>query len=632
MPEAEAFHPGFTLALALAAGVLAQSAARHLHIPGIVLLLAAGIGLGPDGLGWVQPTNLGAGLYTMVDIAVAVVLFEGGLNLQMSRLRREQAPIRRLVTLGALTTLLGGALAAHVLLEWDWNIAVLFGGLVVVTGPTVVGPLITELRLKQRIATILEAEGVLIDPIGAILAALLLDIVLAPNAGGLASGGAGLALRIAFGAVAGIAAGVLIARALRVRRLVPQGFENIFVLAMVILLFESCESVVSHSGILAVTSAGVAVGNLRTLVDRDLREFKDQLSMLLIGLLFIMLAANVRFEQVQALGWPGLVVVAALVLVVRPLGVFISTLGSEYSTRERLFIAWIAPRGIVAAAVASIVAAALEAQGMAGGTELRALVFLTIACTVTLAGVTGGPIASALGVRMPGRNGVAILSVNALGLALGDALRAEAKPVTFIDSNPQSCRVASDRGFNVVYGNAIQESVMQRARLDALETVIGMTSNKTLNGVFANRAREDFGVPVGLIAAAQVDGGLVSEMVERSEAHVVFEGLHDVQRWDVRFRRGDVQIVRRRFRERPPSEDQATATPNPGERFVILALHGSRGTRPMSMDQKPGRGDEATVAIHAPEREEALRILESMGWWEIPEMLAGEGEGEASTA
>ena len=614
-------HPGFTLALALAAGVCAQSAARHLRIPGIVLLLAAGVGLGPDGLGWVQPRELGMGLYTIVDIAVAVILFEGGLNLQMSRLRREQAAIRRLVTWGALTTLAGGALACRFLLDWDWGAAILFGGLVVVTGPTVVGPLITELRLKQRVATVLEAEGVLIDPIGAILAALLLDVVLAPNVDALASGGLGLAWRIGFGAVSGIAAGFLIAWSLRVRRLVPEGHENIFVLAMVLLLFEVCESVVTHSGILAVTSAGVAVGNLRTLVDRDLREFKDQLSVLLIGLLFIMLAADVRFEQVQALGWPGLWVVAALVLVVRPLGVFLSSLGSELSRRERLFVAWVAPRGIVAAAVASIVAGALERAGMQGGPELRALVFLTIACTVLLAGATAGPVASWLGVRMPGRNGVAILAANALGLALADALRAGGRPVVFLDSNPQSCRDAEERGYNVVYGNAIQERTMQRARLESVDTTVALTTNKTLNGVFASRAREDFGVPQGLVAVAQTDGGLVTEMLDRSEADLVFDGPHDVQRWNVRFRRNDVEIVRRRYRETTETGQTPAEQIAVGERFVVLVVQRGDETVPMAMGYRPVRGDEATVAVHAPEREEALRALESMGWWEIPEML-----------
>ena len=175
-------HAALTLVLALAAGVLAQAVARHLHLPGIVLLLVVGAVLGPDGVGWVRPEALGEGLFTIVELSVAVILFEGGLNLEISRLRREQAPIRRLVLGGALVTLFGGAVAAHFALDWSWMIALVFGSLVVVTGPTVVGPLVEELRLRPRVATVLEAEGVLIDPIGAILARVVLELVLAPAA------------------------------------------------------------------------------------------------------------------------------------------------------------------------------------------------------------------------------------------------------------------------------------------------------------------------------------------------------------------------------------------------------------------------------------------------------------------
>ena len=166
----EGAHPALTLVLALAVGILAQAVARHVRVPGIVILLVVGVALGPDGLGWVQPQALGDGLFAIVDLAVAVILFEGGLNLEISRLRREQAPIRRLVSVGALVTMAGGALAVSALFDWPWMQALLFGSLVVVTGPTVIGPLVDSVRLRPRVATVLEAEGVLIDPIGAILA------------------------------------------------------------------------------------------------------------------------------------------------------------------------------------------------------------------------------------------------------------------------------------------------------------------------------------------------------------------------------------------------------------------------------------------------------------------------------
>lgn len=644
----EVGDPTFGLVLALAAGVFAQSMARQLRVPGIVLLLAVGMGLGPDGLGWVRPRELGDGLYAIVDLAVAVILFEGGLNLQLSRLRRAQLAIRRLVTWGALITLFGGALAARWLLGWEWQSSLLFGSLVVVTGPTVVGPLITELRLKPRVATVLEAEGVLIDPIGAIVAVLVLELVLAPDVDSLTAGGVGLLLRLGFGVAAGLVGGYVISRMLVVRNLIPEGFVNIVTLAAVLLLFEGCDALVSHSGIMAVTLAGAVVGNLGEGVDRDLREFKDQLSILLIGLLFVVLAADVRFEQMAMLGTPGLLVVAALILLIRPLGVYLATRGSDLSLKERGFVAWVAPRGIVAAAVASIVAGTLERDGVPGGLEIRALVFLTIACTVVLAGLTAAPVGRLLGVRLPGRDGVAILSANALGLALADALRAGGRPVVFLDSNPQQSRLVEEAGHNVVFGNAIQERVMQRARFESIDTVVALTGNDSLNGVFVRRAHELFGVPKGLVATNQTRGGLASEMVGHGGADTVFDGQHDVQRWDVRARRGDLEIVRRRFGEplevAEEEESETTASglsasaPNAnstaasGERYVILATERGDKVVPMSAGLVPRRGDEATVAIHIPDREDALRLLEAAGWWEVPEMVDRDTEAAEDSA
>jgi len=424
--------PKLTFALALLAGMFAQALARHLRLPGIVLLLIAGVSLGPDGLGWIQPRQLGDGLFAIVDFAVAIILFEGGLNLQLSRLRREGAAIRRLITFGAMITLVGGAYAVHVWIGWGLMESLLFGGLIVVTGPTVVGPLVSELRLKPRVATVLEAEGVLIDPIGAILAVVILRLALSGDPGSLflEHSGAGLA-RIAAGSLFGVVAGFGLARVLRVSRLLPEGLENVSVLSAVLLLYAGAEALLSQSGVLAVTVAGIVVGNTRTPVERDLREFKDQLTVMLIGLLFVMLAADVRYEQVAALGWAGFGVVATLILVVRPLGVWLCTLGSELAFEERLFIAWVAPRGIVAAAIASLVAVDLERAGLPGGAELRALVFLTIAVTVTLAGLTAGPIGNLLGVRLRKRDTVAILSAQVLGLALAEELRRGGGPCGF---------------------------------------------------------------------------------------------------------------------------------------------------------------------------------------------------------
>ena len=614
----EGGHAAFTLVLALAVGVLAQATARHLRVPGIVLLLVAGAALGPDGLGWVDPVALGESLFPLVELSVAIILFEGGLNLEISRLRRESAAIRRLVLYGSLITLAGGACAVRLFVDgWDWMAAMVFGGLVVVTGPTVVGPLVSELRLRPRVGTVLEAEGVLIDPIGAILAVLLLEVALAPGADSLASGGTVLLYRTGLGLLVGGVGGLAMAWLLR-SSLVPEGYGNIVVLASVLLLFQGCEEVLSNSGLLAVTVAGVAVGNLRSPVDRDLREFKDQLTVLLIGMLFVLLAASVRLDDVRDLGIPGLKVVAALVFVVRPLAVAISTAGSELSWRERLLVAWVAPRGIVAAAVASAVAVALVREGIEGSEQLLALVFLTIACTVFLAGFTAGPVATLLGQRMPGRDAVAILGAGGLGLLLARELRARNIPVVFLDSNPQSCRRAEEDGFPVVFGNALQERTQLRARMAGVGTVVGLTPNQMLNSIFVSRTCDRFGVPRGYVAVEHFEKGLAPELVQAGEAQVLFDGAHEVERWDVRERHGSVDVEHWKLVTAPKAAEGESAgepgAPEGGDRFVVLCVQRGKLTLIMHGGRELKPGDVAAVAIHHDERESVHESLRALGF------------------
>ncbi|MGH0035809.1 MAG: cation:proton antiporter [Myxococcota bacterium] len=615
----DAAHPTLTVALALGVGVLAQSVARRLRIPGIVVLLAVGAGLGPEGLGWVRPRDLGEGLYAIVDLAVAIILFEGGLNLQISRLRRAQVAIQRLVTVGALVSLAGGAVAAHTFLDWPWTTSLLFGSLIIVTGPTVIGPLVSELRLRPRVATVLSAEGVLIDPIGAIVAVLTLELVLSPGADNLAQGAGELMLRLGFGALAGVAGGYLLTRLMRIERLLPEGHENIFVLASVLLLFEGCEQVVSHSGIMAVTLAGVVVGNLRILGDRDLREFKDQLTVLLIGLLFVLLAADVGLEQVRDLGWAGVATVAALVLVVRPVGVWLSTIGGSLSTRERAFVAWVAPRGIVAAAIASLVARALEVEQIPGGLEIRALVFLTIASTVVLAGLTAGPVANLLDVRQPRRDAVAILGADEVGLALARWLREGGITCTFLDSNPQNCRRAEEDGFGVVYGNAMEERTLRRARFDLVGTAIALTPNQTVNSAFIHRTRDLFRVPKALVAVSRLDTGLASDLVAQKEASIAFDGPHDLARWNVRFRREAVVLETREYAPADGETENENGEEALGERAMLLAIRRRESVIPMSRDLRPQAGDRLLVAIHEPDRDEVDALLVLRGWMSLPD-------------
>ena len=621
-------QPGLTVAIALAAGVLAQSISKQARLPGIVLLLAVGATLGPEGLGWVQPPSLGDGLFILVELGVAVILFEGGLNLEWSRLRREEAVIRRLISVAAVVTLVGATLAVRVALGWSWDLAALFGSLVVVTGPTVVTPLLRDMRLKPRLRTVLEAEGVFIDAVGALLATLVLQIVLLPEAPAIAGELRHVASSLGFGLVAGLVTGGVLAYLLRTGLFVAHRYETVFTLAFVILLFEASNAVWEQSGILAVIVAGIVVGNMDTPVDRDLKDFKDRLTVLLVGLLFVLLAADVALDDVWALGWPGLAVVAILAFVIRPVAVWLATWGGDLTPRERLFVGLVGPRGIIAAAIASLTVIALDAQGMSGGPALRAMVFLTIAGTVVTAGVLARPAASLLGLRQPRRDRVAILGAQGLGLALGEELRLAGRSVVFLDADPRHCRHAEEANFPVVFGDALEERTLLRAQVDSIGTVIGLTANEHLNRLFMRQALSVHGVPRGHLALA-ADGHEVPEPLQKLEITLLFEDTHDVERWNVRWRHNEVEVVHLEFRppERPPDapsdapESDWTAARGRAhrERFVFLTLARGTNVAPMAHNASPRTGDVAAVALYVPERDEALRALSDAGWRVSPQ-------------
>ena len=615
-------HAGLTISIALAAGVLAQSLARHLNIPSIILLLALGVALGPEVLGWVHPESMGQGLLELVDFAIAVILFEGGLNLQWSRLRRQETPIRRLVTWGAVLTLAGAGLVAHVILGWSIANSLLFGSLVVVTGPTVVAPLVRDMRLRPHMRTILEAEGVLIDPIGAVLAILVLNVVLSPATETLASELYQLGLRLGFGIFAGAVGGYFVGLLLRWPGLVPHGYTNIFTLALTYVLFQLSDQVIPQSGILAVTVAGILVGNLGTHVDRDLRDFKDQMTAMLVGLLFILLAADIRWKDIVLL-WPAAWwAVAALIFLVRPVSVFMSTIGAGLAPKERLFLAWVAPRGIVAAAIASLTAEAMRREQLEGGDALRAMVFMTIGVTVLHAGLFARLLAQLLQLRLPKREIVAILGVRELSLAVAAELKKGGTPVVFIDSAPKHCHMAEEAGFPVIFGDALDERIMMRARFDSVEAVVGLTENDHLNSKYITLARMLFKVPKAYMAVESLNGQALPAHVRQADADVLFDGPHDIERWNVRFRQGGVEVVEVVYEEPPKPAVKADAEPEGskrtmgrfGELCIFLTIREGKRTVPMRMGYVPKKGDQASVAVHTLDREKVWDQLRLQGW------------------
>ena len=609
------------VAVALAAGVSVQCVAKLARIPAIVLLLAAGAALGPEGLGWVRPEALGESLFVLVDFAVAIILFEGALNLDVARLRREERVIRLLVTTGALITLLGGTFAARLWLLWPWPLAILFGALVVVTGPTVVGPLVRNLRLRPRLQTVLEAEGVFIDPIGALLAVLVLQVTLATDPSQAAAGMRDLVVRLVAGLAIGAVGGVTLTLLLRFEKLV-RGLENILVLAFVTLIFQLGEHALSQSGLIAVTVAGVIVGNHENPVIDDLREFKDQLTLLLIGAIFILLAADVGMAEVEALGWQGAAVVVTLIVVVRPVSVWFVTRGAELAAKERVFLAALAPRGIVAAAVASLMARTLDSSGIAGGDALRALVFLVISGTVVAAALVAWPLSAALGLRLAARDRIAVLGAQGLGLALATELRARGANVVLIDNDPQHCHAAERQRFAVVFGDGLQERTLRRARIELVGTVVGATFNENLNSQFVRFATHEFGVPTGLVSVSSANGDRAPEHVARHRADVLFDGPHDQERWDVRWRQAEVTTGLFEFREAKKFAEELSDAQAVVDRrsdiYVILTLQRHRHVAPMARSAGLRSGDRAGIALYARAKEQAIAELALQGWHPLP--------------
>jgi hypothetical protein len=388
---------------------------------------------------------------------------------------------------------------------------------------------------------------------------------------------------------------------------------NVFTLAFVLALFHISNALQPESGIAAVTAAGLVVGNIRTRALRDLMEFKEGLTVMLIGMLFVLLAADVRLDEITRLGWPGLITVLVLMFVVRPLNVVASTVGSSLTFRERTFIAWLAPRGIVAAAVASFFAQELAAHGDPGGDMLRAMVFLVIAVTVNVQGLTGGLVARFLGVRRKANTGYAILGANELGRALGQTLRDGGEEIVFLDSRADATQAALIDGFRVVFGNALEERTRQRAELDTVAACIGMTQNEEVNLLFVRRAREEYKVKR---SAVVLEGHITEEIIHHADAHILFGIRTDVDLWSMRLRRGTATLERwRRARRESPSWPEDTEVPgNLTNAFVPLAIRRDKKVAPVDDTARYNKGDELTLAIFNEKHDEVVEWLVAQGW------------------
>ncbi|MBD1939702.1 cation:proton antiporter [Microcoleus sp. FACHB-68] len=482
------------IVLTVVSGIAAQVLGDYLKVPSIVFLLLFGILLGADGFGVLHPNLLGDGLEVIVSLSVALILFEGGLNLELRELGRVSTSLRNLVTIGTLITLIGGGMAAHWLGEFPWPIAFLYAALVVVTGPTVIGPLLKQVQVDRQVAALLEGEGVLIDPVGAILSVLVLDIILNGDADPVRLI-SGLVLRLGIGGAIGAAGGWVMGFFLKKAEFLSEELKNLVVLAGLWGIFCLAQSVRDESGLMATVVAGIVLRSASLPEERLLRRFKGQLTILAVSVLFILLAADLSIASIIALGWGSLFTVLALMFIVRPINVWLCTWNSGLNWRQKLFVCWIAPRGIVSASVSSLFAILLTQRGINGGDSIKALVFLTIILTVFVQGLTARWVAQLLRVTSTKATGAVIVGSNPLSRLIARLFQERGESIVLIDTNPEACKLAEQENIPVFLSSALDTNVLEEAGLASMGTFVAMTSNGEVNLVLAQRAVEEFQPP-----------------------------------------------------------------------------------------------------------------------------------------
>ena len=490
-------------------GILAQWVAWKFKIPAILPLILIGLLVGPiaaeflseDGTKWIEPIWNGEkglfpgdSLYYFVSLAISIILFEGGLTLKRSEIKNVGPVITKLITLGSAVTFFGAGIVAHFIFNLSWDLSFLFAGLIIVTGPTVITPILRNIPLKKDISTVLKWEGILIDPIGALVAVLVFEFI---SVGG-DSGFTKTAL-IEFGKIVlfGTTFGFTFAHALAFainKKFIPHYLLNVVSLSTVLLVFVESEIFAHESGLLAVVVMGMVLGNSKLDNIKELLYFKESLSVLLISILFILLAANINIEDLELLySWKTAALFAIVVFVIRPLAVFISTQGSKLTLNEKLFISWVGPRGIVAAGIASLFGSKLLKEGVAGAEYITPLVFMIVLGTVLLNATTARLFAKLVGVFLTNSDGILIIGASKISRLLGHYLEKNGRHVVLIDSNQSNITKAKELGLEAFDTNIYSETLTDNIELNDVGYLMAMTGSSDINKYAINKFRKQFG-------------------------------------------------------------------------------------------------------------------------------------------
>ncbi len=533
-------NPLVALGAIIILGGIAQWLAWRLRLPSILLLLLFGVLAGP--VTHVVRTDqlFGPLLRPFVSISVGFILFEGGLSLNFRELAGTARVMWTLVTVGVLVTSVVAATAAHALLGFDVPLAILFGAILSVTGPTVILPLLRHVRPSGPVAAILKWEGIIIDPIGALLAVFVFEGIITHRSADAATLVAlGFLKIIVVGGGLGAVAAILLMSAIR-RFWIPEFLQSSVTLVLVSAAFIGSNLVQAESGLLAATVMGIILGNQRSADVRQIADFKENLRVLLISTLFIVLSARLTRNDLQNIGWEGLAFVASLILVARPLAVLLCTLGSNLKRSEIIFLMWMAPRGIVAASVASVFALDLEQRGFVQARLLVPLTFATIVATVLIYGLTAAPLARMLRLSEKNPQGVLILGAHGLGRAIAAALRGCDIKVLMVDSNPTNASISRLAGLPTYLGSILGERTLDELDLAGIGSFFALTPNDPINVLAGQRFIRFFGASNVYQLPPKSSGRSTKEMHKHLYGRLLFAPDALYSPLEQRINRGDV--------------------------------------------------------------------------------------------
>lgn len=489
-------------------GIIAQWVAWRLKLPAILPLILIGLLVGPfstlfskDGTKWIEPIWNGVegffpgeSLYYFVSLAISIILFEGGLTLKRSEIRNIGPVITKLITLGSIVTFFGAGVAAYFIFGLSLKISFLFSGLIIVTGPTVISPILRNIPLKKDVSSVLKWEGILIDPIGALVAVLVYEFIIAEGGGEFTF----TALKefgkiVLFGSTFGFSFAHALAFAIK-KHLIPHYLLNVATLSAVLGVFVMSDAFAHESGLLAVVVMGMVLGNINLPNLKELLYFKESLSVLLISILFILLSANINLEDLELLyRWETVALFLIVVFVVRPLGVFLSTQGSDLKMNERVFISWVGPRGIVAAGIASLFGSKLLLNGEPGAEYITPLVFMIVLGTVLLNATTARMIAKAIGVFLKKSEGILIIGASEASRLIARYLQRNNRHVILLDSNGNNIRLAKEADLDAIEANIYSDDVTDNIELNHVGYLMALTGSSEINNYAMNRFRKQFG-------------------------------------------------------------------------------------------------------------------------------------------